>query len=51
MSRLNPESALRRKLAFNSETWVEGGLRYFVVGDASPPDVHSLGELLKSAAR
>jgi anti-sigma factor RsiW len=51
MSRLNPESALRRKLAFSSETWVEGGLRYFVVSDAGAPDVHSLSELLKSAAR
>jgi anti-sigma factor RsiW len=42
-------SSLRRKLAFSSETWTEGGLRYFVVGDANPADVHALSELLKSA--
>jgi anti-sigma factor RsiW len=51
LSRLNAESWLRGKLAFNSETWIEGGLRYFVVGDAGAPDVHDLCELLKSAAR
>src|ERR1035441_773214 len=51
LSRLNSGSSLRRKLAFSSETWAEGGLRYFIVGDASPADVHGLGELLKSAAR
>ena len=51
LSRLNSGSSLRRKLAFSSETWAEGGLRYFVVGDASPSDVHDLCELLKSAAR
>jgi anti-sigma factor RsiW len=51
LSRLNSGSSLRRKLAFSSETWTEGGLRYFVVGDASPSDVRDLGELLKSAAR
>jgi hypothetical protein len=36
LNRLNSgSSSLRRELAFNSETWAEGGLRYFVVGDAS----------------
>ena len=40
-----------RTLAFNSETWTEGGLRYFIVGDAGPSDIHQLSELLKSAAR
>jgi len=51
MGRLNSVSSLRTKLAFNSETWTEGGLRYFVVGDASPSDVHALTELLKAAAQ
>jgi anti-sigma factor RsiW len=50
LSGLNSASAvLRQKLAFSSETWIEGGLRYFVVGDANPADVHALSELLKSA--
>jgi anti-sigma factor RsiW len=49
LSRLNSGSSLSTELAFNSETWAEGGLWYFVVGDASPSDVHALSELLKSA--
>jgi anti-sigma factor RsiW len=51
LSSLNSGSSLSRELAFNSETWAEGGLWYFVVGDASASDVHDLSELLKSAAR
>jgi anti-sigma factor RsiW len=51
LSGLNSGSSLRRKLAFSSETWTEGDLRYFVVGDAGPPDIRDLSELLKSAAR
>jgi anti-sigma factor RsiW len=51
LSSLNSGSSLSRELAFNSETWAEGGLWYFIVGDASASDVHDLSELLKSAAR
>jgi len=40
-----------RELAFNVETWSEGGLRYLVIGDASAADIHDLGELLRAAAR
>jgi anti-sigma factor RsiW len=39
------------KLAFHMETWSEGGLRYFVIGDAPASDVHALSELMKRAAR
>jgi anti-sigma factor RsiW len=42
-------SATGRTLSFNSETWSQGGLRYFVIGDASASDVHRLSNLLKSA--
>jgi anti-sigma factor RsiW len=49
LSRLNSGSSLSRKLAFNTETWTDGGLWYFVLGDASPSDVHDLSELLRSA--
>jgi len=49
LSRLNSGSLLRRNLAFNTETWTEGGLWYFVLGDASLSDVHDLGQLLRSA--
>jgi anti-sigma factor RsiW len=51
LSRLNSGSSLSRKLAFNTETWADGGLWYFVLGDASPSDVHDLSELLRSANR
>jgi anti-sigma factor RsiW len=51
LSRLNSGSSLSRKLAFSSETWTEGGLRYFIIGDASPSDIQQLSELLRSAAR
>jgi hypothetical protein len=48
---LNSGSAFKKNLTFSSETWAESGLRYFVVGDCNPTDLHSLGELLKDAAR
>jgi hypothetical protein len=40
-----------REMAFNLETWSEGGLRYVVVGDASAADIHELSELLRVAGR
>src|ERR1700688_2967215 len=30
-----------KKLSFNLQTWSQGGLRYFVIGDASPADIDS----------
>jgi anti-sigma factor RsiW len=36
-----------REMAFNVETWSDGGLRYVVIGDASPADVHELSELMR----
>ncbi len=41
--------ASEHELAFNVETWTGGGLRYVVVGDASPADIRALGELMRSA--
>ncbi len=40
-----------REMAFNVEAWSEGGLRYVVISDASPGDIHELGELLRAAGR
>lgn len=34
--------------SFNMETWTQGGLRYFVVGDASADDIDHLSKLFKS---
>jgi anti-sigma factor RsiW len=49
LTKLNSGAALSRKLAFNTETWTDGGLWYFVLGDASPSDIHDLSELLRRA--
>ena len=40
-------ATVRRELAFNMETWADGGLRYIVVSDASASDVRALSELLQ----
>jgi anti-sigma factor RsiW len=39
-----------RNLPFNMETWRQGGLRYFVVGDASAADIDRLAKLFKAAS-
>jgi anti-sigma factor RsiW len=39
-----------KKLPFNMETWSQGGLRYFVVGDAGMTDIDGLAKLFKIAA-
>ena len=39
-----------RVLSFHVESWAAGGLRYFVVGDASPEAIQGLSRLLKQAA-
>ena len=44
------QSPVRKELSFNMETWSRGGLRYFVVGDASATDIDNLARLLKAAA-
>jgi len=48
--KLDENAPARKELSFNVETWSHGGLRYFVIGDASAIDVHNLADLLKSAA-
>jgi anti-sigma factor RsiW len=40
-----------KDLTFNVETWTEGDLRYFVIGDANADDIRKLSELLKLAAK
>ena len=40
-----------REMAFNVESWSEGGLRYVVIGDASASDIRELSEVLRAAAR
>lgn len=40
---------VRTALSFEIRSWRHNGLRYFVVGDASPQDLDKLSELIKSA--
>ncbi len=46
-SRLDETSLSPNSLPFNTETWNQGGLRYFVIGDASTADIDSLAKLLR----
>ena len=49
-ARLEDGSLPPQKLSFNMETWTQGGLRYFVIGDASTADIDSLAKLFKAAS-
>jgi anti-sigma factor RsiW len=49
-ARLTDRSLRPGKLSFNMETWNQGGLRYFVIGDASASDIDSLAKLFKTAS-
>ena len=49
-ARLSDSTSRPGKLSFNMETWSQGGLRYFLIGDASPADIDSLAKLFKAAS-
>jgi anti-sigma factor RsiW len=48
--RLDENSLPPKNLSFNMATWSQGGLRYFVIGDASAADIDSLAKLFKAAS-
>src|SRR6516164_9702083 len=47
---LDENSFSPKKAPYNMETWSQGGLRYFVIGDASAADIDSLAKLFRAAA-
>jgi anti-sigma factor RsiW len=47
---LNENSFAPKNVSFNIKTWSQGGLRYFVIGDASAADIDSLAKLFKADA-
>lgn len=47
---MSGRDTLSKQLSFTVETWSEGGLRYFVIGDTGPDDIRKLSDLMKSAA-
>src|SRR5882762_4728936 len=49
-ARLDNNFLSPKELPFNMETWSQGGLRYFVIGDASTADIDSLAKLFKAAS-
>jgi anti-sigma factor RsiW len=49
-ARLNDGALQRGELSFNMETWSQGGLRYFVISDASAANIDSLAKLFKAAS-
>src|SRR5450631_170772 len=48
-ARMDERSLSPKNIAFNLETWSQGGLRYFAIGDASVADVDALAKLFKAA--
>jgi anti-sigma factor RsiW len=44
-----PSAANMDARSFHLETWEKNGLRYFVLGDVAPEDIHGLSELMKQA--
>jgi anti-sigma factor RsiW len=48
--RLSDNAPQLGQLSFNTETWSQGGLRYFVIGDASAADIDGLARLFKAAS-
>jgi anti-sigma factor RsiW len=48
--RLDRHPLVPEKLPFNMETWSQGGLRYFVIGDAGAADLDNLAKLFKAAS-
>ena len=46
-ARWDDSSGVKKELSFNMETWSQGGLRYFVIGDANAADIHNLAKLFK----
>jgi anti-sigma factor RsiW len=49
-AKLHESSLSPKQLSFNVETWTQGGLRYFVIGDASAADIDNLAKLFKAAS-
>jgi anti-sigma factor RsiW len=49
--KLGPGSSAIKSESFSVETWSRGGLRYFVIGDASAADVDKVANLFKSAGQ
>lgn len=45
------DSGLSHRSTFIVQSWAEGGLRYFVIGDSGDADISKLADMFKSAAQ
>jgi len=45
------EGKIINSRSFHFESWTESGLRYYVIGDVNSPDLESLCQLLRAAAK
>ena len=50
-ARLSDSSLKPGKFSFNMETWSQGGLGYFVIGDANAANIDSLQDCLRPLHR
>jgi anti-sigma factor RsiW len=50
LGKSSSDEATTNALSFTVRSWSRNGLRYFVIGDASPQDLEKLSDLLKTAA-
>ena len=48
-AKLDGNSLSPKNLSFDVETWSQGGLRYFAIGDANAADIDNLAELFKTS--
>jgi anti-sigma factor RsiW len=48
--RWGDSAAVKKELSFHMASWSQGGLRYFVVGDASAADIYKLAKLFKTTS-
>jgi anti-sigma factor RsiW len=49
-ARLDENSLWPKQLPFDMQTWSQGGLRYFVIGDASAADIDNLAKLFRASS-
>src|SRR5262249_5024018 len=50
LSALDSDQAPVRRGGFNTQTWTEDNIRYFVISDVNPQDIHKLCDLLKQSS-
>jgi anti-sigma factor RsiW len=50
MSTLGSDGGPTRRAGFNTQTWIEDGIRYFAISDVNPQEIHQLCDLMKRSS-